>query len=177
MVLSERGATRRGQILDVALALFLKNGYEGTPLSAIAGAVGISKPGIVHHFPAKEDILTALFWPSFAKIEALLDRSPGREELLEGYVGIMLEDRDLTTLIATDLSVLARPEIGERAMELNGCLRAQVAGRDGEDLAERMRAECALGALRSAVFSFPGADAETARAVGLRAAKAVLACG
>lgn len=177
MVLSERGATRRRQILEAALGLFLKHGYEGAPMSAIAGAVGISKPGIVHHFPAKEDILKALFRPSFAKIEALLDRSPGREELLEGYVGIMLEDRDLTTLIATDLSVLARPEIGERAMELNERLRAQVAGRDAAELAERMRAECALGALRSAVMAFPEVDAETARAVGMRAAEAVLDSG
>lgn len=129
---TEAGRERRGQILEAALGLFLKRGYEGTPMSAIAGAVGISKPGIVHHFPAKVDILKALYYPSFAKVEALLDRNPGEEDLLEGYLGIMLEDRALATLMATDLSVLARPEIGEKAVELMERLRGTLAGEGGE---------------------------------------------
>jgi AcrR family transcriptional regulator len=165
---------RREQILEAALALFLKRGYEGTPLSAVAAAVGISKPGIVHHFPAKEDILKALYYPAFAKVEALLESAPDRRALLEGYLGIMLEDRALTTLVATDLSVLARPEIGHKAVELNERLLTGVAG-EGASLEERMRAECALGALRSAVMAFPQAEAETVREVGLRAAEATLA--
>lgn len=169
----EEGRARRGQILEAALALFLKHGYEGTPLSAVAEAVGLSKPGIVHHFPTKVDILKALYYPSFAKIDALLDRSPEWEELLEGYLEIMLEDRELAVLLATDLSVLARPEIGSKAMELNERLRAGVA-EENADLAGRMRAECALGALRSAVMAFPDADAGTIREVGLKSAKAVL---
>jgi AcrR family transcriptional regulator len=165
---------RREQILEAALALFLKRGYEGTPLSAVAAAVGISKPGIVHHFPAKEDILKALYYPAFAKLEVLLESAPDQRALLEGYLSIMLEDRALTMLIATDLSVLARPEIEQKAAELNERLLAGVAG-EGAPLEERMRAECALGALRSAV-TFPEADVQTVREVGLRAAEAVLAC-
>jgi AcrR family transcriptional regulator len=171
---SYEGRVRRQQILSVALGLFLKHSYEGTPMSAIAEVVGITKAGLYHHFRAKEDILYALYRPSFDKVRELLDRNPTREELLEGYLGIMLENRALTTLMATDLSILARPEIVEKALELMRGLQAALVG-EGADPEGRMQAECALGALRSAVTAFPEAEAEIVRRVGLRAARAVLA--
>ena len=179
-------SVRRAEILETALGLFGRRGFEGTPMSAIAEALGMSKAGLYHHFRTKDDILRALFYPSFEKVEALLDEEPGRRELLQGYLEIMLEDRELATLLGSDVSVLARPDIGERALRLNhglqarlvedGVARGSVAeGRvEGAGLAARMRAECALGVLRSAVVSFPEADKETVRSVTLEAAYGML---
>lgn len=166
---------RKEQILRTALGLFLKKGYEGTPTREIAEILGMSKANLYYHFPAKEDVLRALYLPSFAKVEELLDRAEGRGEAMEGYLEIMLEDRELAILMATDLSVLSRPEIGEKAAELNERLLATVAG-EGASLEDRMRAEGALGVLRS-MIGFPEADGERARRVGLAAAEAVLASG
>jgi AcrR family transcriptional regulator len=52
-----RGRARREQLLDVGLDAFGAQGYRGTSLSAIAEAVGISEPGLLHHFPSKQALL------------------------------------------------------------------------------------------------------------------------
>ncbi len=174
MVRSLEGDVRRRQILEVALRLFHQRGFEGTPMSEIAEEVGISKAGLYHHFRTKDDILHTLFEPHFDRVAALLDRAQGGRELLEGYLDVLLEDRDLAALSVTDPSVLARPGVGDRVAELNERLQALVAGEEA-DIAERIRAECALGVLRSAVLGFPEAAPAIIGSVALEAAAKVLA--
>ena len=53
-------ATTRDRILDVALDLFIDQGYDGTSLRQIADRLGITKAARYYHFEAKEDILMAL---------------------------------------------------------------------------------------------------------------------
>ena len=53
-------ATTRDRILDVALDLFIDQGYDGTSLRQIADRLGITKAALYDHFEAKEDILMAL---------------------------------------------------------------------------------------------------------------------
>ena len=48
------------KILDVALTLFSKNGYDGTSMEQIASEVGIKAPSLYKHFKGKEDIFNAL---------------------------------------------------------------------------------------------------------------------
>ena len=48
------------RILEEALNLFSQNGYAGTSMSDIAGALGITKAALYKHFSAKEDIWEAL---------------------------------------------------------------------------------------------------------------------
>ncbi len=152
---------------------FRERGFKGTSMSEIAENVGISKAGLYHHFRSKDELLCALFEPSFGRVEELLKRRPGQKELLEGYLEIMLAERDLATLLATDLSVRTRPGVGEKVVELMRRLREQVAG-EGADLKQMIRADGALWVLRSAVISFPEADEQTVREVALPAAAAVL---
>jgi AcrR family transcriptional regulator len=40
-------------ILDRAAGLFARHGFEQTSLQAVADAVGLSKAGLLHHFPSK----------------------------------------------------------------------------------------------------------------------------
>jgi TetR/AcrR family transcriptional regulator, cmeABC operon repressor len=49
------------QIKQAALKLFAEKGYEGTPLSAIAKAVGIKTPSLYAHFPSKEELFLSIF--------------------------------------------------------------------------------------------------------------------
>jgi AcrR family transcriptional regulator len=51
---------RRTEILDRARELFTSQGYDGTSVSQIIAAVGISKGAFYHHFAAKEDLLEGL---------------------------------------------------------------------------------------------------------------------
>lgn len=48
------------KILDVALDLFSKNGYEATSTEQIASAIGIKKSSLYSHFKNKQDILDSL---------------------------------------------------------------------------------------------------------------------
>ncbi len=45
------------EICDTALELFTADGYDQTPLSRIAKALGLSKAGLYHYFSSKEDLL------------------------------------------------------------------------------------------------------------------------
>lgn len=173
MIRSLHRETRQKQILDVALELFREKGFEGTPMSAIAEEVGISKAGLYHHFETKSALLRALIEPLFGKVAALVERAPGRRELLEEYLEILLENRYLVALIGNDLSTLARPEIGPRAKELNDGLLDLVAG-SAVASEGRIQAEYALGGLRSAVVRFSKAEPETIRRAVLEAAARTL---
>ncbi|OIK11338.1 hypothetical protein BIV60_18205 [Bacillus sp. MUM 116] len=51
----------KDKILEAALALFAKNGYEGTSLAEIAKTVGIQKPSIYNHFKSKEEIFLTIY--------------------------------------------------------------------------------------------------------------------
>ena len=51
---------RREQIKEVALKLFIENGYSKTTMDEIVQEVGISKGGMYHHFSNKEEIFLEL---------------------------------------------------------------------------------------------------------------------
>ncbi|MDD3051870.1 MAG: TetR/AcrR family transcriptional regulator [Candidatus Cloacimonetes bacterium] len=46
----------RLKIIENALELFLKKGYDKTSMNEIANKIGISKPAIYHHFKNKESL-------------------------------------------------------------------------------------------------------------------------
>ena len=62
-------------IKQAALRLFSAQGYEGTPLSAIAKEVGIKTPSLYAHFASKEQLF-------FAVYEDVLDEHAERLEAL-----------------------------------------------------------------------------------------------
>ncbi|MDQ1130163.1 TetR/AcrR family transcriptional regulator [Microbacterium sp. SORGH_AS_0888] len=58
--LTARGARTREQIRSAALGLFVDPGYRATSLRDIAAAAGLSHPGLLRHYPSKDDILRDL---------------------------------------------------------------------------------------------------------------------
>src|SRR5580765_4819967 len=66
------------RIVESGLKLFVKNGYEGTTLEAIAHAAGISRRTFFYYFGSKEDILLVAHDSGFrsALRPALLNESP-----------------------------------------------------------------------------------------------------
>ncbi len=49
-----KGVAKRGEILDAALAVIGRDGYSRATVREIAGAVGLSQNGLLHHFGSKE---------------------------------------------------------------------------------------------------------------------------
>jgi TetR/AcrR family transcriptional regulator len=53
------GEKRRRQLVDHALKLFGRRGFEGTSLDAVAEAAGVRKQTLLYHFPSKEELFDA----------------------------------------------------------------------------------------------------------------------
>jgi AcrR family transcriptional regulator len=57
--------SRRQDILDHAVNLFLLKGYAGTSMADLAGSIGMQKASLYHHFPSKEALFTACVTEGF----------------------------------------------------------------------------------------------------------------
>ncbi len=55
-----KGEMRREALLDAATVIFARDGYSSASMRDIAALVGITTVGLLHHFPNKEALLTAL---------------------------------------------------------------------------------------------------------------------
>jgi len=53
-------AERREQILAAATELIAVSGFNGVSLGAFAAACGMTKAGLLHHFPSREQLLVAV---------------------------------------------------------------------------------------------------------------------
>lgn len=72
---SEEGqGTRREEILRGAAQMFAEHGYHASSLRNIAQYVGISHPGMLHHFASKDVLLDAVIERLEAHAQGALDR-------------------------------------------------------------------------------------------------------
>ncbi|MEU5314705.1 TetR/AcrR family transcriptional regulator [Streptomyces sp. NPDC021562] len=55
-----KGERRRAQIIEAALAAFGQVGYRNASMVQLAAACGVSRAGLLHHFPTKESLLAAV---------------------------------------------------------------------------------------------------------------------
>jgi AcrR family transcriptional regulator len=53
---AERTRQRKEQVIHAAIHYFGQYGYHGARLSDIAQAAGVTEPGLLHHFPSKENL-------------------------------------------------------------------------------------------------------------------------
>lgn len=112
-----RGAIARERILDVAIEEFGRRGYWGAAVQEIADRVGMSKAGLMHHFPTKEALLSAVMAEADER-----DRSGLGQDDLHAMRGLEVFDA---------LDRLVERNAGRRALvQLGHVLRAQVAGEE-----------------------------------------------
>jgi AcrR family transcriptional regulator len=89
---------RRPLVLDAALHLFVKDGYRGTSMDAIATAAGVTKPVLYDCYPSKEELFAALLRREeeqlLSAIASALPQAPAFddvESLLAEGLGALLE--------------------------------------------------------------------------------------
>lgn len=58
---AERSEATRTKLLQVARVLFTEQGYEGTPIDAVAERAGLTKGALYHHFRNKRELFQAVF--------------------------------------------------------------------------------------------------------------------
>lgn len=56
MPAQSRGEEARNRILDAALEALARYGYEGTGVAEICCRAEVTKGGVYHHFPSKQDV-------------------------------------------------------------------------------------------------------------------------
>lgn len=141
------GRARRERIIEAAVAAFGTSGFENATLTDIATACGVSRQGLLHHFPSKEDLLTAVLERRDA-----LDRErftaaiAGNSTPAEAFVEIMADNARTPTVVRlyTVLSAEATNP-GHAAHEYFSSLYRQLR----TELTEAIAASQSAGALPS----------------------------
>lgn len=117
-------AGRREQILRASTTLFGTHGYPATSLRQIAGAVGLSKGSIYHHFSCKEDILFAIALDFVQRTTACLQRSRADaasplavlDDFLRSSVAAAVEHPHLCAVMRSECSRLSGPRQAHLAL-------------------------------------------------------------
>jgi AcrR family transcriptional regulator len=98
-------------ILDRAAALFARRGFAKTSVQDVADAVGLSKAGLLHHFPSKDVLHRAVLDQAGALGQRVLDQvgdlpfgAARDRHALEVLVDIALAHPGLVALLLTPLT-------------------------------------------------------------------------
>jgi AcrR family transcriptional regulator len=62
----------RDQILQVAVSLFIEQGYDATSVAQLADRLGVTKSALYHHFTSKEELLSLALEQALGGLEAVL---------------------------------------------------------------------------------------------------------
>lgn len=155
LVADQTGRETRTRIRRAALHLFSERGYAGTSIAAVAKAVGLSTPGVLHHFPDKRALLIAV----------LEDRgNPAADEVVQGYGDLTVAEA-LNLMVRTAQQNLRNREVIrlEHLCALAPGDSAEIAGEWSRARLARMRTEIeavAERALRDGEISGDPPDTE-----------------
>ena len=95
-----KGRERRDAILTAANEVFAAHGFHGASLSTIATRVGLSEPGLLHHFPSKEHLLLELLTLRHDHDAERVARAlADHEGFLDALLGLCRENQGTTGLV------------------------------------------------------------------------------
>ena len=148
----------RDRILQVALDLFIEQGFDKTSLREIAERVGVTKAALYYHFASKEAIFRTLMQPAFElqqQAMSLVTEHPTLEEWSAGLARLVesvLPQRRLFELFENNQSavravgdrMMAESDIADVHELMHGRLDA-VLGDETTPLADRVRMAGAVG--------------------------------
>ncbi|MBI4770127.1 MAG: TetR/AcrR family transcriptional regulator [Chloroflexi bacterium] len=141
-----KSATTIANILAAAQTLFLSKNYADVTMTEIAETARVTKGALYHHFPSKEALYLAMMHADLQEKKALLrsaveSRGACRERLtrlVETFLQLPREKRDLITLVRRDINIFKDPTRNELIRAYQAALPEQIeailrAGlRDGE---------------------------------------------
>jgi AcrR family transcriptional regulator len=150
-----KGRERREAILHAANEVFAAQGFHGAALSTIATRVGLSEPGLLHHFPSKEHLLLELLAlrheHDAERVARALDHHEG---FLDALLGLCRENQGTAGLVRL-FTIMAAESVDDDhpahdwMVERYRTLRARFATRIGAEQREG-RIDPALDARRLA---------------------------
>jgi TetR/AcrR family transcriptional repressor of mexJK operon len=136
------------EVLDVATEYFLKHGYQGTSINAMARASGISKESIYRYFSSKKQLFEAVIGRELIDYRDSLRRLDSMQETVDLRDALLTIAETVLNLITTDRTLALRrlvfdettrsPDVGQHYHEigpeqaykaLENVLRSHNAGR------------------------------------------------
>ncbi|MGH7934512.1 MAG: TetR/AcrR family transcriptional regulator [Candidatus Binataceae bacterium] len=150
-------------IVDVAVQVFLRRGYDGASLEQVAEAAGITKSSIYYHVAGKEDLLARGVGRAFDALFAVLEEPGGREGPMIGRLKyVMRRTVEITIAKLPEVALLLRVrgntrterEMLKRRREFDHLVaqilaEAQAAGEMRRDLDARLATRMLFGMLNS----------------------------
>lgn len=105
--------TRRDEVLDAVARVIHRDGAAALTLDAVAAEAGVSKGGLLYHFPAKDDLIRGLVDRLVARFDARVAAAlaGGGRTFLEAYVVASVEDDDVATAAALVAAVALSPSL------------------------------------------------------------------
>lgn len=135
---------RREQILSVATEMFGNGGFRGVSLADIAARVGISQPGLIHHFRSKEELLIAALERRDEESSRHVEEAFSDSSVVDAVLSLCrhnVENPESARLFAVESAESLEPD--HPAHEFFRRRYARVRG----TMAERVRQDQALGRL------------------------------
>jgi AcrR family transcriptional regulator len=86
-----RGRDTRAALLESAQQIVLEEGPDRLTLDAVAARTGVSKGGVLYHFPSKDALLAGLLGRAFEAMKQWVDArvagaAPGRGAIARAYI-------------------------------------------------------------------------------------------
>jgi AcrR family transcriptional regulator len=121
--------TKRGRpgydqqsVLNIAVGVFNRHGYDATSMGTLAENLGISKSAIYHHVPSKGDLLKLALEQALGGLEAVLEQPQALtgtaearlEFVLRETIAVLVDRLPFVTLL---LRLRGNTEIERDAME------------------------------------------------------------
>jgi len=94
-----KGRAKRDEIVDVALDLFARMGYDRTSFREIARLAGLSQAGLLHHFRTKEALFLEVLRRRDDRNEQHYDENLGHPVSVAGLVKIVRHNSDEPGLV------------------------------------------------------------------------------
>lgn len=134
-------ATRRGQLLDAADAVFEQHGITA-PLELVIARAGVGRATLYRNFPDRTALIEALLWRAVARIEAHVQQLGERDdaffELLAAMAGRIVDSPALADhwrAVPPDAPAIAAARQRVRELMTPALERAVAAGLCHRDLA------------------------------------------
>lgn len=127
---SKKDKTRL-QLLEVALELFGRQGFEATTINEIAAAVEVSSRTLLRYFPTKEDIIVSWVEESMSTFLTSVQNRVAREP---AHIALIASARELLDIyglrkdfyLSLERAIAASPQISARKHEMTSILAEEI---------------------------------------------------
>lgn len=152
-------------VLQIAVTVFNRHGYDATSMGKLAEELGVSKSAIYHHVPSKGDLLRLALDEALVPLEAIGDDAAAQqgstlerlEYTLRSTIRVLLERQPYVTLL---LRLRGNTEVERNALQRRRAvdrrvtdlvIAAQDEGRLRDDVEPRTTTRLMFGMINSLV--------------------------